>query len=399
VACQICENCSSGLCTAQPLLAAGARLYNAGLAFVDPLSAAVADVDGDGLPDVAVVQGNYYGPELDVFLGDGGGGFPSFLSFVSDQAGLTTVAAADLDGDGTRKLVVVTLGVGAVGSGFIVLSVDAGVLNMLTYVPTDPTVTSFGQADFGLYSNLFNPSGIAVGDLNGDGRDDVIILDPDGGPDVFFSLGGGSFDHLGALPGSFCGNAPGQWLGLAVGDLNGDGKNDIAASCADDSVGVWLQGPAGVFDNFELTHLTDPDPYRDLPRQLAIGNGCLNVMTYAGFSSLRVGDAGIELIATRDEIAGSTPMSIVTADLNGDGVCDVVLSVTYDDAVEIWLGHDGGFGAPATTYYGIAGTFGLFTALGDINLDGRADAVVVANGGTFGTSADGTAVMLNTCAP
>jgi hypothetical protein len=134
---------------------------------------AVADVNGDGIPDTITGPGPYSGPNIRVFNGATGQQLPgligSFMAFDPSQvSGGVFVAAGEFDGDNQADIVV---------------SEDAG---------GQPLVRVFSGADghiiasFMAYNPAF-PGGVrvAVADVNGDGHDDIITgAGPGGGPHV-----------------------------------------------------------------------------------------------------------------------------------------------------------------------------------------------------------------------
>src|SRR5207248_2467929 len=75
-------------------------------AFTGGVNVAVADVDGDGVPDVVTAPGAGGGPVVKVFSGTDGSGIGSVLAFEPSFRTGVNVAAADLDGDGKAEVVV-----------------------------------------------------------------------------------------------------------------------------------------------------------------------------------------------------------------------------------------------------------------------------------------------------
>jgi uncharacterized repeat protein (TIGR01451 family) len=164
----------------------------------DPLSIAVADVNGDGVPDLTLLDSQTYG--LTVLLGKGDGTFQASIDVpLVYQSGFGTMA--DLNGDGIPDLV-------TVGSGpdlYILLGNGDGTFRSpQTYVlPYPPPVSA------------------AAGDLNGDGVLDLVVCDDSGSLSILIGNGDGTFQI--AAPASALGHAG----SAALGDLNGDGYLDI----------------------------------------------------------------------------------------------------------------------------------------------------------------------------
>jgi hypothetical protein len=216
----------------------------------------LADLDGDRRPDIIVA--NRGGPENlsenYVCLNDGGGRFPSCDVLSTESA--TTIAAADIDGDGTIDLIVPHRDRGQSymfsndGKGRFRAKRPVGPPDAATRAVAVGDLTGNGYPDLimgdaarggalvypnqggGTFSDPIAVGGegddvysIAVADLDGDGTMDVVLGNDDTPGTVLMNRGDGrSFDVI------RFGDGEGAIYGLAVGDVTGDGCPDIVAA-------------------------------------------------------------------------------------------------------------------------------------------------------------------------
>jgi len=176
--------------------------------FNGPVSVAVGDVNGDGTADLIVAAGSGGSPRVVVLDGATGVKTVDFFAFDMGFTGGVSLAVGDVNGDGRADIVV---GAGA-GGGPNVRVFDGNNLALLV------DVLVFEQGFAGGVN-------VAVGDLNGDGRGEVIVAaGAGGGPHVK------AFDALSlAYVSSFFAFSPNFSGGVSVaaGDTNGDGIDDI----------------------------------------------------------------------------------------------------------------------------------------------------------------------------
>jgi hypothetical protein len=248
-----------------------------------------------------------------------------------------SLTAGDLDGDGRPDVVVglddyvyITETGGQIG---VLLTQDGGVLSPETSY--DNTVVS-GQAGGSYFRG---PGTLAIADLDGDGKNDVVLTTTDAHAGVYMNRGDGTLgpeiEYVVGKDG-----VSGARTSVAVGDLNGDGLPDLAiASNVEPTVGVLLNTGAGAFA--PVVPVVDGD-----------------LATHYGYSYLAI------------------------ADLDGDGRNDLVTSGYDGDqpGVSIFINTGKATFAPPVTYAADPSDFTSAIAVADLDRNGLPDIVLAANG-------------------
>lgn len=195
---------------------------------------ATGDVNGDGVEDIIAGSGRNSVGGAQVRLFDGANpAHPLLLGFKPFGAGFVgavNVAAGDVDGDG-RDDIIVAPASGSAGQVRVFSGLDGSLLGKFT---------ALAKVNGGVR--------IAAGDLDGDGRDEVIVGAGVGSAvRVFDGLAGVAVNPLNfrAFESAYTGG-----VNVAAGDVNGDGIDEIIVSTASGSDRV------GVF-NFALTKLAE----------------------------------------------------------------------------------------------------------------------------------------------
>ncbi|MGD0824369.1 MAG: VCBS repeat-containing protein, partial [Terriglobales bacterium] len=150
----------------------------------DAHSMAVADVNGDGKPDLLVANyggGNGNDGSVAVLLGNGDGTFQPPVSYDAGGWQTFSVVAADLKGDGKLDLVVTNSQSNTLG---VLLGNGDGTFQ--------PAVT---------YHTLYFPMNAVVADVNGDGIPDLVVDSGPGYLSVLLGKGNGTFKKARQLKG------------------------------------------------------------------------------------------------------------------------------------------------------------------------------------------------------
>lgn len=270
---------------------------------------------------------------------------------------------------------------------------------MMVATPASATgsdTTVFGTA-VNLDDNGRGSAAVAVGDLNDDGKPDLVTVIRTEGLGVFLGSGGGGFGAVTKYAAPQTSSS--LFLGSAViQDVNGDGHKDVIGQDARGNVAlVWLGDGTGALGTGTAVQL-NPTPGCDttgdnpcvvrFPTAVAVGDFDEDGKPDLATSNTNTNNTAVVLgngdgtfgAATRFGLNGGTgPQSIAAADLNGDGHLDLVTSNSSSGTLSVLLGDgDGGFGTASSVSAGM--TLPSKLKLADVNEDGKQDAVIVAPG-------------------
>jgi hypothetical protein len=317
-------------------------ILNSGLGEGTAQSVAVGDFNGDGKLDVALnTSGSRAGPAVEVLLGKGDGSFQPNHLFLSVGQTPLSVAVGDFDGNGALDLVTANNSSGTVsvllgnGDGSFRPRIDLAV----------------GAA----------PRAVAVGDFNGDGRLDVATAQQlTDTVSVLIGHGNGTFAPPLVFKASGAGFTPSS---LAVADVNGDGKLDLVINSISflDSdafqVGVLLGSGDGTFQGPILAP-AQPGGSGDLALGDFNGDGRMDAAVAdqlgASTGDLSVffgnGDGSFQPNLRLDLLTGGNdPSGVAAADLNGDGLVDLVAANSSSSTVGVLLNTSTAPAPAATT--------------------------------------------------
>ncbi len=328
----------------------------------NPIGIASGDIDGDGKPDI-VIGNNFSG--ISVFRNttlNGNISFASRLDYSIGSSPLQTVSLGDVDGDGKLDILAsnnatntigilrntsvsgtisfapsVEVAVGSSPQDMVTGDFDGDGKTDIAAVNTNSSSVSvirntgtIGNISFGnrvdLSTGNLLPQRIAIGDLDGDGKTDIAVSDYTAVYDsisIFKNTstsGTLSFDNKIDYP-----KSRGD-LGIAIGDLDGDGKADIATAC-------WVSNQISIFRNTGVSGISFAPKIdyatASLPESISItdidgdGKPDISVGNYS-FNTIsvlkNVSRAGIISFTAKVEFGvGTNPKSICAVDLDGDG--------------------------------------------------------------------------------
>ncbi len=363
-----------------------------------PIAVTAADVNGDGKPDLIVA--NFNDDTASVLLNTTapGAATPSFAGQQTFATGTepVSVIATSVNGDGKPDLVVANVGDDTVSV----------LLNTTATPATTFDANSFATQQSFAVGN--NPRSETTTDVNGDGQSDLIVTNEnDNTVSVLLNT-----TAPGAATPSFAtqqtfatGNEPHS---VTTADINGDGKPDlIVANYGDDTVSVLLNttAPGATTLTFATQQtfgvgsgpysVTTADVNGDGLPDLIVAN--YNDNTVSVLLNTTAPGAATPSFATQQTFAtGIEPASVTAADVNGDGKPDLIVANFNSNTVSVLLNTTApGAATPSfTTQQTFAtGVEPVSVTAADLNGDGRPD-LIVANESDHTVS-----VLLNTTAP
>lgn len=341
-----------------------------------PFSVAVGDFNGDGIPDL--VFANEGSTNVSVLLGDGHGGFTAAANSPFNVGSSPVfIAVGDLNNDGKQDLAVAC----SIANQVVVLLGDGA--------------GGFTPASGSPFAAASQPSSIAVGDFNADGKMDLAVSTYNsGGVGTLIIMLGNGAGGFGAASGSPITVGHGA-RSLALGDFNGDAKLDVAVvNQLDSNVTVLLGNGSGGFSAAGSpvavgqgpVSIVASDLNRDGKLDLAVvNNGSNNVTVLLGD-----GSGGFTASGGSPISVGQGPNSIAAGNFSGSSKLDLVVGNSSVNSLTVLVGNGSGGFSPAT-YSPISLTVTpIAVAAADVNGDGSSDIVVA--GGSTGQGA----VLLNT---
>jgi hypothetical protein len=285
----------------------------------NPNAVAVGDVNSDGRVDIVVA--NVATSEAGVLYGKAGGGFLPVTGYsTGPNAGIQDVALADMDGDG--RLDIVTANSATVG--VLLAQAGGGFAPAVAY-----------PAGFNVY-----PAFVAAGDVNNDGRMDIVTASYSSPLSVLLGRNGGGYSPATVY---FAGSNTNP-QDLALGDVDGNGYLDIiTANYGTNTVGVMLAQPTGN-DAFGVP-ISYSTGAGSKPRGVAVADvnndGRLDVVTAnentstAGVLLGRAG--GFASVVAYSTATNSRPIAVALGDMNNDGRPDIVTDNYSRGAVGVLL--------------------------------------------------------------
>jgi gliding motility-associated-like protein len=351
---------------------------------------AAGDLTGDGKPELVVVNGANTGSliilgNISTIGGPVAFGTPTVFTPTADYDNARYVSLADLDGNGWLDIVVPSFNLSTVG---VFLNSGTGVAS------TAFTLT-------GSFATGWGPIGVATGDLDGDGKPEIVTSNDLGANVSVFRNTSTDINAVSfADKQNFDVSRPNAVFNLALADMDNDGKLDIIAGrdAGASSTVVFLRNtsvPGSISFDTKVEIAGPLTPWTIVPGDLN-GDGLTDLVVGAGgasateiFAYTKLSSGGsltnlstIQLNVVQDNIA------VALADLNGDGKPDVISgnrSSIPGFRTFIYPNTSSGTTTSFGTRLDMPGSYDPWSTLAtDLNGDGRPD-IVMANKNTEST--------------
>ena len=326
-----------------------AQRFSAGNA---PVSIAIGDLDQDA--DLDIVVANLLDDVATVLLRDGGGSYTHASTLAVGQDPVT-VRIADTDQDGRNDILV---GCSVADDVYIFAGDGTGQFSLQDQVPV-------GNAD-----------DIVLRDLNGDGRDDLISVSAFLGDLTILYASEDGFEPLVTLVMSDDVSA------LVVEDLDGDGVLDLGAATPSLNRVDLIRGAGqNVYQSMSLYETGLPgdpvgmavadlngDTHQDLAVAANGSGGMIQVLRGDGTGAFELGQSA------ETSVTGITALR--SGDFNNDGHADLIVASREEPGVSVLLSDGaGGFGDPIITQVSSSYEPSAMR-LADLDLDGMLDAIL-----------------------
>ena len=350
-----------------------------------PQSATIGDVDGDGKPDLIVA--NQDDGTVSVFRNKSNSGSITVSSFdsrvdFSTGSAPSGVAIGDLDGDGKPDLVITNQ--------------NSNTVSILRNTSTSSSITASSFASKVDFTTGTNPQGVAISDIDGDGKPDVIVTNLNSGTVSVFrnTSTSGSITASSFVTKVDFTTGSNPWR-VAISDVDCDGKPDLViADFYSNTVSILRNTSTSgsiTASSFapKVGFTTDVSPYNSIAIGDVDSDGKpdLVVTNYSNSSvsvfrnTSTVGSITASSFASRiDFTTGVNPWSAAISDVNGDGKPDLIVTSPYSGTVSVFK-NTSTAGSITTSSFASKVDFAARSgansiAIGDVDGDGKPDVVV-----------------------
>jgi 6-phosphogluconolactonase (cycloisomerase 2 family) len=375
---------------------------------INPQSVSTGDLDGDGKTDIAIA--NYGSDSVSVFRNTSSGGTISFAVKVDFRTGTNpnSIAIGDLDVDGKLDLAIV--------------NVMSSSVSVFRNTSSSGTISFANKVDF----TTSGPISVSIGNLDGDGKPELAFANYGFGSVSVFRNTSSSGTISFATKVDF---TTGESRGISIGDLDGDGKLDLAvANKSSNSVSVIINldgicfptitsfsptaGPIGTtviitgtkFNTIPAnnivffgatkatvsastaTSLTVIVPMGASYQPISVTNITYGLAAYSSKPFNTTFPCGgiintNSFAAKVDFTTGTNPKSVSTGDFDGDGKSDLAIVNATSNSVSVFRNTSSTGIISFTSKVDFTTGSGPYSvSIGDFDGDGKTDLAIANNG-------------------
>lgn len=333
-----------------------------------PEAVAIGDVNGDGRNDVVMTTS---------YLNDSANDYKIFVFLQNSAGGLEAPVKYATSCSYTSMPKTIDIGdINNDGKNDIVIGCSKSGIEVFAQ-------NASGNLNTGLFYASSDSSKIKIADLNNDGKTDIVGIGwGTNSASVWLQNGGGTLN----TPVSYT-VTHGGYDDLEVGDINNDGLTDIIVMSGQSLVpnlGILTQNAGGTFNTAVYYYISNPVTANTLTRGVGVGdiNGDHLQDVVVTYGSNNIGiflqNASNTLSPVNSFSSLGTPEPIVVEDVTGDGLNDIIVlhgsmnkAGVYEQKADGTLYNERLYTIPYATHYNPHGL-----AVGDINGDGQKDIVI-----------------------